>query len=383
MNSSANRKITVLHLIDSLPREGAEVLLYDLIQRSDRDRFEFLVCALTRGGGVADMLAGIGVPVFVLGRRTFWDLAAFIRLLKLIRHHRVDIVHSHLFSSHLWGVLAARLTGVHRIFRTEHNLSGWKNRLRRVIDHLLCRCTDRIIAVSQPVRESLISVSRVNPEKVLVIENGLNLERLRFNISRVDKLRELGLPPSARLVGTAAALTPKKGHRYLLAAARRILPRYPDLHLLLMGEGELLEELRETIRAEGMEGRVRLLGSRSDALEIISLLNVFVLSSIREGLSIALLEAMALGRAVVITAVGGGVEVVENGVTGLLVPPADPEALAGALERVLTDPDLEAKLGGAAEKKIRSRYDIRLMVDNYAKQYVSARGAKIDVSEFQ
>ena len=244
-----------------------------------------------------------------------------------------------------------------------------KNPPRRVIDHLLCRCTDRIIAVSRPVKDSLVSVCRVSPDKVRVIENGLNLERLRIKISRTDKLRELGLPADARLIGIAAALTPKKGHRYLLSAVARIMPRYPDLYLLLMGEGELLEELKEMVRAKGMEGRVRLLGSRSDALEIISLLDVFVLSSTREGLSIALLEAMALGRAVVITAVGGGVEVVENGVTGLLVPPADPEALAEALERILADPELGARLGRAAEKRIRSRYDIRAMIDSYAEQY--------------
>ena len=366
------KKITVLHVIDSLPREGAEMVVHDLIQQGDGERFTFLVCALTRGGGVADMLRAIDVPVFILGRRSPYDLKSFRKFLKLLKENRVDIIHTHLFSSHLWGGMAALLSPGRVLFRTEHNMSEWKNPVRRSIDYLLSLRTDRIVAVSEPVGRSLISRCRVGERKVRLIENGINLERLNGRFDQAGKLRELEIPPGGRVVGTAAALTPKKGHRYLLEAAGSILRHRKDVYFLLMGDGELREELRRSIRERGLDDRVLLLGSRSDALEIISLLDVFVLSSTREGLSIALLEAMALKRAVVVTAVGGSVGLIKDGSSGILVPPRDVPALAGAIERVLDDPGLQERLGRTAADDVLAGYDISTMVQSYQGLYREA-----------
>ncbi|MFH1037255.1 MAG: glycosyltransferase [PVC group bacterium] len=366
------RKITVLHVIDSLPREGAEMVVYDLIQRGDREKFRFLVCALTRGGGVADMLRAIGVPVFVLGRRSPFDLKSFRRLLGIIRDNRVRIIHTHLFSSHLWGWAGAVLCPRCLLFRTEHNMSEWKNAPRRLLDYILAFRTDQVIAVSEPVRRSLVSRCGIPARKVRVVANGLNLERLRKVADPAGKLAGLGVLPGHRVVATAAALTPKKGHRYLLEAAEKILGHRQDVYFLLLGEGELRGELGETIRARGLDGRVFLLGSRPDAAEIVGLSDVFVLSSIREGLSIALLEAMALKRAVVATAVGGSSGLVRDGFSGLLVPPRDGSALAQAIERVLDDRDFADRLGRTAQNEVAAGYDIGAMVGAYQRLYRAA-----------
>lgn len=373
VNSKKQKKITVLHIIDSLPREGAEVLLYDLIQRGDRRRFSYLVCVLTRGGGVADMLKEIDVPVYVLGRRSFWDLPAFGRLARLIKNKNVDIVHTHLFSSHLWGRLAGLLNGRVTTFGTEHNMSEWKGSWRRVADYLSAFFTERIIAVSLPVKNSLISVCRITPEKVVVVKNGLNLDRFPARVNRKRKLGELNLKEEGKLVGMAAALTPKKGHRYFIEAASRIAREREDTCFLLLGEGELRERIEEMIRARGLRERVLLLGSRTDPLEIISLLDVFVLSSVREGLSLALLEAMALGKATVATAVGGTPELIENGVSGLLVPPGDVDALREAIERILDRPELGKKLGRAARETVVKNYNFASTVRAYEKMYLASR----------
>ena len=366
----SDRRIKILHVIDSLPREGAEILLYDLVSRCDRGSFSFAVAALTRGGGVAEMLRDAGVPVHLLGRRSRWDLSAFLRLRRMIGEFRPAIVHTHLFSSRVWGTLASRLAGVpSAVLHTEHNTSEWKGLRRAALDRVLSRLTARIVAVSGPVKDSLIAVCRIAPDKIAVIENGLNFERLKAAVSREDQLRELGLPPEALLVGIVAALTPKKGHVYFLEAAERILARRKDVYFLILGEGELRGELERCVEERGLAKNIRLLGSRPDALRIMGALDVFALSSVREGLSLALLEAMALGRAVAVTAVGGMVSVVEDGRTGLLVPPGDAAALEEALDRLLSRPDLRREMGGRAAAAVRARFDAEKMIRAYEKLY--------------
>jgi len=363
------KKITVLHLIDSLPREGAEMVIYDLIQQGDRESFEMLVCALTRGGGVAEMLEEIGVPVFILGRSSAWDMKTLRRLINLIKERQVDIIHTHLFSSHLWGGLAAAFLRGCVLFRTEHNMSEWKNIPHRVVDKLLSLRTDQIVAVSKPVRESISARCRIPLSKVWTIENGINIDRLKGGGDPTGKLYELGIPPGSSLIGCSAALTPKKGHEYLLDAAEIVLAERENIYFLLLGDGELREELNSSIKARGMEGRVLLLGSRPDAVEIVALLDIFVLSSIREGLSIALLEAMALGRAVVVTGVGGSIDLIRDGISGFLVPPRDGPALAEALGRVLDNPKLKERLGRAAAEDVLAGYKMGKMVREYDRLY--------------
>ena len=201
------------------------------------------------------------------------------------------------------------------------------------------------------------------------IENGINIDRLKGGGDSSGKLSELGIPPESRLIGCSAALTAKKGHIYLLDAAEIVLAEREDVYFLLLGEGELREELSSSIKARGLEGRVLLLGSRPDAVEIVSLLDIFALSSIREGLSIALLEAMALGRAVVVTGVGGSIDLIRDGISGFLVPPRDGVALAEALGRVLNDPELKERLGRAAAEDVLAGYKMENMVMAYARFY--------------
>lgn len=366
---SSQEKITVLHLIDSLPREGAEMVVYDLIQRSDRGKFEFLVATLTRGGGVARMLETIGVPVHILSRRSFLDLKGFRRLLGLIRDQRVNVIHTHLFSSHLWGGAAALLWPRVRWLRSEHNMSEWKNPVRRGLDHLLSLRADVIVAVSDPVRDSLVSCCRIDPGKIEVIVNGLNADRLRPASDSEELKRKLGIPAGGRVVVTAAALTQKKGHRYLLEAAARVIHNRPDAYFLLLGEGELRGELEERVRRMKLEERVRFLGSRPEAVKIIALADLFVLSSTREGLPISLLEAMALRRPVVVTAVGGCPDLIRDGQNGLLVPPRQAEQLASAIERVLDSPDLGRSMGTAAAETVAAGHSMEKMVAAYGVLY--------------
>jgi glycosyltransferase involved in cell wall biosynthesis len=373
-------KIKILQIIDSLPREGAEILLFDIVSRCDPVSFSFAVAALTRGGGAAEMISAAGIPVRLLGRRSRWDLPAFLRLRRLVREYRPSIVHTHLFSSRLWGTLAVRLSGVPAaIVHTEHNTSEWKGSRRAAADRVLSLLTDRMVAVSAPVRDSLVSCCRIAAGRITVIENGLNFERMPAAVSRPELMRRLKLPPESLLVGIVAALTPKKGHVYFLEAAARILSRRRDVRFLVLGEGEIRGDLERLAEEKGIGGNVHFLGSRPDAIEIIAAVDVFVLSSIREGLSLALLEAMALARPAVVTSVGGAAGVIESGRTGILVPPRDSPALAEAIDRLLADPDLRRETGERAAAAVRKRFDAGRMIRDYEELYrqLGGRGKKM------
>ena len=349
------------------------MVVYDLIQQGNREEFNFLVAALTRGGGVAEMLEEIDIPVDILKRRSFLDLRAFRRLLGLIRNRRVDVVQTHLFSSHLWGWAAALFFPRVRLLRVEHNMSEWKNHLRRGLDYLLSFRTDRFVAVSEPVRGSLVSRCRIDPTRVEVIVNGLNTDRLRPGSDPAVWRRELEIPPESKIVVTAAALTPKKGHQYLLSAAEIVSAHRDDVYFRLLGEGELRGELESSIRARGLADHVFLLGSRSDAVEIISQSDLFVLSSTREGLPISLLEAMALYRPVVVTAVGGCPDLIVDGENGLLVQPRDGAGLAAAIVKVLDSSELGERMGKAAARTVAKGYGMGGMVLAYENLYRLSR----------
>lgn len=372
------RALRILHLIDSLPREGAETVMFDLVRRSDPSLFRFSVCALTRGGELAGELKKLGVEVRILGRRHRWDAARFRDLLGLIRAGRIDLIHTHLFSSHVWGRAAGRICR-RPVISTEHGLSDLKNFWRRQAERFLAAGTEKIVAVSAPVAESLISRCKIPPGRVTVIENGVNLEGLPASVSRPEICRRLGIPARAKLVGMTARLAPLKGHEYFIEAARRILARRSDVYFLLLGEGPSRGEVESLIRRHGLGRRVFAVGFRRDVLEVVAVLDVFVLSSLREGLSLALLEAMALGRPVAATAVGGAVGLIRDGVDGILVPPADAASLAGAVKRLLDDPVRAGLMGEEAGKRIRERFDFTATLAAYRELYLAAAGKNFPV----
>ena len=232
------------------------------------------------------------------------------------------------------------------------------NRKRRCICRWLGRVTDLSLAVSQGVRDYLIAQCALDPAKVRVVHNGVDLERLRQHRPRTAVRRELGLAAEARVVGLVARLDHwGKGHREFFAALAALPEGYP-VEALIIGGGRREAEMRRLAAELGLAGRVHFLGPRDDVPDLLSALDIFVLPSHSEGVSLALLEAMAAGLPVIATRVGGLPEVVTDGENGLLIPPQDPEALATALERLLADPDLAQKLGENARKHVEANFSL-------------------------
>jgi glycosyltransferase involved in cell wall biosynthesis len=352
----------VLHVCDKFGVRGSSIhgvsrLFSWWFPRYDAARFSVSLCGLKAPEPATRWLEEQGVPVHHLGRGRF-DPRILSDLVALARERRARILHVHGYAAADFGRLAARATGA-RLVLHEHFADPRMPAYQAVADRLLAPLTHRAIAVSRSTRTFLIEERFVPPARIRLIYNGAPLDEFApAGPERGRRVRlELGLPADALVVGSIGRLNAQKGHRYLVEATPRLVAARPEVRVLVVGDGDLSGELREQASRLGVADRVVFAGHRADVPDLLAAIDVFCVSSLYEGTPLALFEAMAAGRAIVSTSVDGCREVLEDGVTGLLVPPGDAAALADALVRVLGDPDLREGLGRRALEASR-RYDV-------------------------
>jgi glycosyltransferase involved in cell wall biosynthesis len=359
--------VPVLHVCDKFGVRGSSIhgvsrLFSWWFPRYDRSRFEVSLCGLKHPEPATEWLGEQGIPVHHLRRGRF-DPRIVTDLVRLARERRARILHVHGYAAADFGRLAARTVGA-RLVLHEHFADPRMPAYQALADRLLRGRTDGAIAVSRSTREFLVRERFVPEERVRLIWNGAPLDEFapvpRERALRVR--RELGLADEALVVGTIGRLNAQKGHRFLIDAAARVLPGEPRARVLIAGDGDLMGELRQQAAALGLADRVVFAGHRADVPDLLGALDVFCISSLYEGTPLALFEAMASGKAIVSTSVDGCREVLEEGITAVLVPPADAVALASGLARVLGDHALREDLGRRALAASR-RYDVRACVD--------------------
>jgi glycosyltransferase involved in cell wall biosynthesis len=346
------RSIRVLMLIDNLagPGGGAERFAVALARRLAGDGLEVEMCA-TRGAksSVERSLSGAGVPLTVLGRRGTLDLLPFARLVSFMRERRFDVVHAHMFGSSLWAVLLGRLAGVPVVIAHEHGTFP-SGRLHRLLyGRVVGRLATRYVAVSTFTRDAMVRRHGVPQTKTEVIPAAYIP---RADREPSDVRRELGITPSARVIGTIATLRPVKALDVLVEAHALVLERHPDTHLLLVGDGPSRAALEHQVEALGTAGRVHFLGRRGAISSILDALDLGVLSSDSEGTPIFVLECMAHRIPVISTDVGGLRDLIEPEVSGVLVPPRNARELARAIAGLLEDPARAERLGGALAERL-------------------------------
>jgi len=363
----------VLHVCDKFGVRGSSIhgvsrLFSWWFPRYDPSRFAVTLCGLKGPEPATRWLDEQGIPVHHLGRGRF-DPRVVKDLVDLARQRSARILHVHGYAAADFGRVAARVVGA-RLVLHEHFADPAMPAYQALADRLLARLTDRAIAVSESTRRFLVDTRAVPEDRVRLIYNGAPLEEFApGGPERGLRVREsLGIPGDAPLVGVIGRLNAQKGHRVLLDAAPTLLARHPTARVLIVGDGDLMEDLQAQARRLETGHRVVFAGHRADVPDVLAALDVFCISSLYEGTPLALFEAMAAGRAIVSTAVDGCREVIEEGVTGLLVPPSDPAALASALDRVLSDPGLGRDLGQRALLASR-RYDVRASVEQMEALY--------------
>jgi glycosyltransferase involved in cell wall biosynthesis len=353
---------SVLHVCDKFGVAGSSIhgvsrLFSWWFPRYDPARFTVSLCGLKRPEPASRLLEEQGIPVRHLGRGRF-DPRILGDLVRVARERRAAILHVHGYAAADFGRLAARRVGAALVLH-EHFADPRMPAYQGLADRLLSRFTDRAIAVSGSTRDFLVRQRHVPAARVRLIWNGAPLAEFApvAPAAALATRRELGLPAESLVVGSIGRLSEQKGHRYLLDAAARVLAQKKDARLLIVGDGDQMDALRRQADALGITASVLFAGHRPDVRALLGALDVFCISSTYEGTPLALFEAMAAGKAIVSTAVDGCREVLEDGATGLLVPPRDPEALAAALLRCLDDAALRASLAKRA-REASARFDI-------------------------
>ncbi|MBI4489164.1 MAG: glycosyltransferase [Deltaproteobacteria bacterium] len=369
--------IRILHLIESLGPGGAERLLYTNLSRLDRRRFDGIVCHLYNAGlHWAKPIQKVGYPVISLGMSDLHEIRrGFFGLLQVLCDHQIDLVHTHLYGANLYGRLAGSLKGI-RVLSSLHNpdfgpealmdnadLSRPKAYGAWLLDRFSCRLRGlRFLAVSEFMKRFAVHSMGIPPERIEVIYNPVDLSQFKsLPKESVAYLRkEIGLAREDPILLCIGRLSHQKGQWYLIQALPAICRRFPEVKLLLVGAGlpKVEERLRDLARSQGVEGNVRFLGVRNDIVELLALCDIFVFPSLYEGLGIALVEAMAMERPCIASRTGPIPEVVENGGSGVLVEPKDPQQIAGAVVGLLDDSSLRAKMGWRGRRIVEERFNV-------------------------
>jgi glycosyltransferase involved in cell wall biosynthesis len=373
------RRIRVLFIIGTLDVGGSETQLAELAARLDRASFEVTVCVMKTGGALAAPLAARGVRVETLGftsarqvpwrqrpRAVFDAWRGIVRLWRLLRRERPDVVHGFLVPAYLLATFVGRLAGIRTIVSSRRSLGLFKEKktVYLFFERIADRMTDLFIANSEAVRADTLRREPVSPSQIIVIHNGLDFERLDLAAPAAD------LPSDSRpRVIVVSNLIRYKGHEFFLRAWRDVVRRVPGATALLAGDGPMRGMLESMCRELGIEQTVTFLGVRSDVPSLLAASDLYVHPSLQEGYSNALLEAMAAGLPVIATAVGGNVEAVEDGVTGCLVPAEDAAALAAAMIRLLSEKSGAKAIGSRARAAVRARHGLADGVRSYEAVY--------------
>ncbi len=339
---------------------GTQRHLLEVLRLIDRTRFTPIVIAAKSGGPLGQAIRAAGIELVELGLGPTMLSRDFLRCVRatatVLRDRRVRIVQYFEWRSAMIALAAARRVGGCRIVAARRSVPKERG-AQRVLAELAVRVADRIIVNAELLRPSGAAGRRTD-----VIPSGVDTDVFRPSADRDDAKRRLGLAPERPAIGTVGRLEPRKGTATLLAAFAALRGAGRDADLVVVGDGPLRADLERDAERLGIAADVRFLGDRADVLGVLAALDVFVLPSRTEGMSNALLEAMAAAHPVVATAVGGTPEVVSDGASGLLVPPDDPVAMRRAIERVLADAVLRARLGAAARQTVEARYGAKSMV---------------------
>ena len=322
------------------------------------DRRSFEPIAICQPGSVlGEKLQNLNIPVFKVRMDGMRQFAAIIKVKRILQDHKIDIVDTHGYRDHIISILAARLARTKAILRTKHNTVPLKSGVfSRFIYNTL---TTRVIAISEHIRQVLIG-SGMRPENISTIHSSIDVEKFSPRAKSGKILQEFELTEHTEVVGMVARIHQSKGIDYLLSAIALAADAGVDRKFLIVGKGR--EKLAGRLKELHIEEHVIAPGYREDVPEILSIVDVFVLPSLREGLGTAILEAMAMGKPIISTRVGGIPEAVQHGINGLLVPPADGPALAAAIRELLAEKEKRLAMGQQSRRIAEERFNQTRMI---------------------
>ncbi len=370
-------KVKLLKFLAFFAIGGTERQVVNLVRGLDVSKFELHLACFKRWGEFLEEIETLTIPISEYRINCLYNpqtVRQQLRFAGFLRRNRIQVVHTYGFYSMVFAVPAARLARVPVVVASVRDTGELLTPLQKRVQKFVCQFADSILVNAEAVREWLIA-ERYNAKNIQVIRNGISLDRFERADSGATIRQELGLPPHVPLVAMLSRLNRLKGGEYFLQAVSALASRFPEARFLIVGDvGAGDPAYKETLEREvvrlGLGGRVLFTGFRLDIPKLLSEVSLSVLPSLSEGLSNVLLESMAAGVAVIATRVGGNPEVIEEGVTGLLVPPGDSQALAGAMSLLLETPELARRYGQAGKRRIAEHFYLGQMVRQTEQHYL-------------
>ena len=350
---------------------GLQRVVANLCEIIDKNKFDVSVLCLRDLGEFAQEVTNLGLNVFHLPqKRNGTDYFSFVRVAKILKREKVDVIHTHNILPFTDGTIGGMIAGVRRIVHTDHARSFPDKKRYMFAEWLMSQFAHKVVGVSEHTTENLIRFEKISRSKTMTIVNGIDGSKYDIVIDKDKKRRELGLKETGPIIGACVRLTEQKGISYLLEAVKRVKPQFPDISVVIAGEGPLERTLVQQGRDSGIDRDVFFIGPRSDVPEILKLLDIYVLPSIWEGLPMILLEALAAECPIIASRVGGVPGIIQHGVNGSIVEPKDPEALAAEIIRVLKDRRLRDQYTSKGLRVFREKYTVEVMTRKYESLYL-------------
>ncbi len=351
---------------------GLQQVVVNLCRFLDREKFDISVLCLNALGEFAVDVEKLGIRVMLLPKSSNGpDYFSFFKVAKLVRDQRIEIIHTHNTQALIDGALAGLMSGVNRVVHTDHARAFPDKKRYMIAEWILSNFVYKMVGVSEHTCENLIRYEKISRSKIALIPNGIDGERFARKVDRDAKRRELAVKGGGPLIGLGVRLAAQKGIPYLLQAMPIIIKRFPEITLLIAGDGPLRDSLKSEAESLGLGEHVIFLGNRLDMDEILGVLDLYVLPSLWEGLPMVLLEALAAGCPVVATDVGGVNTAIIDGKTGCLVAPGRSEELAAAVIRVLEDQTMRERFVKDGRKLFLEQFAAEIMAKRYEELYLA------------
>ncbi|MBN2031116.1 glycosyltransferase family 4 protein [bacterium] len=374
------KKLKILHIITYLPIGGAQDNTLLTVEGLDKDCYDITLICGKRGEWIDRALSIKGIKIHFINElirkiHIFYDVIALLKMYHFIKKGKFKIVHTHSSKAGFSGRIAAYIAGVPVIIHTLHGfpfhdfMYPAERMFYIYLERFLSKLSGKIITVSHLNREKAIRLKLNRPEKFINIYSGINFRRFNHSVNVVNKKKELGISKKDQVVGMVGRLSEQKAPQYFIQAIPTVLQVHPHVHFLLVGDGELKNNIMKMTEKLNISNHVFFLGFRNDVPEILKIFNVFVLPSLWEGLGRSLTEAMYSACAVIGTAVEGVPELIINGKTGYLVQPKDSDAIAQRILDYLSNPRKAKQIGNNARKRVMKDFDVNIMINKIDQLY--------------
>ncbi len=362
----------ITHLVEDLNRGGLERVVIDLIRKQIDLGHSCQVVCLLRIGIMAEQLLSLGVEVRSCDKKDGFDFMAMLKARKYIKDFRTEVLHTHNIMPHYYGVISSISLNIKKRLNTSHNMGDYRySRKQEYLFRVAMLFSDAWVLVCEAARERHIKNSNINKSKTKVISNGImfDLVKQRNKQSKDKFLKDIAIDKDVMVIGTVGRLSKVKDHVTLIQAFYEVLKRKNNALLVIVGGGELENEIKTNIKNKGIDEKVIMLGDRSDVYELLAAFDIYAVSSVSEGHSIALLEACAAALPIVATDVGGNNEIVKPDVNGYLVPPKNPVALADGIFSLCDDSRKREALGLSGRRWVEKNASVDVMAERYSDIY--------------